>query len=132
MGPDRIGELEHAVVDRFWNFVALVMPSMKAENRMPVEVEAIEAEARESMQINGNGHKHKEQASKCISSGSKSNVRADVQFTGIWTQLLLAYGVHKSLIFFRVPLAGAVTPKVVKTLRSWGWNVGNRKARTAR
>jgi len=23
-----------------------------------------------------------------------------------------------------VPLTAAVTPKVVKTLRSWGWNIG--------
>jgi hypothetical protein len=43
---------------------------------------------------------------------------------GILTQLALAYAVHKSLIFFRVPLAAAILPSVVKTLRRWGWNVG--------
>lgn len=48
---------------------------------------------------------------------------------GIWTQLLLAYGVHKSLIFFRVPLTAAVTPKVVKWLRARGWKIGNPKAK---
>jgi N-terminal acetyltransferase 2 len=36
----------------------------------------------------------------------------------------LAYAIHKSFIFLRVPLTAAVTPKVVKTLRSWGWNIG--------
>jgi Protein of unknown function (DUF1279) len=44
--------------------------------------------------------------------------------TGLWTQLALAYAIHKSFIFIRVPLTAAVTPKVVKTLRSWGWNIG--------
>lgn len=44
--------------------------------------------------------------------------------TGIWTQLALAYAIHKSFIFVRVPLTAAITPKVVKTLRSWGWNIG--------
>ncbi|KFA74167.1 hypothetical protein S40288_06542 [Stachybotrys chartarum IBT 40288] len=42
------------------------------------------------------------------------------------TQLALAYAIHKSLIFFRVPLAAAVTPKVVKVLRGWGWNIGKK------
>ncbi|RMZ76756.1 hypothetical protein DV737_g4669, partial [Chaetothyriales sp. CBS 132003] len=42
----------------------------------------------------------------------------------IWTQLALAYAIHKSFIFLRVPLTAAVTPKVVKTLRGWGWNIG--------
>ena len=42
----------------------------------------------------------------------------------IWTQLALAYAIHKSFIFIRVPLTAAVTPKVVKTLRGWGWNIG--------
>ena len=48
----------------------------------------------------------------------------NLTFLGIWTQVLLAYGVHKSLIFIRVPVTLAITPKIAKTLRSWGWNVG--------
>ncbi|KAI9840998.1 MAG: hypothetical protein M1837_001073 [Sclerophora amabilis] len=45
----------------------------------------------------------------------------------IWTQLALAYAIHKSFIFIRVPLTAAVTPKVVKVLRGWGWDIGKRK-----
>ena len=45
----------------------------------------------------------------------------------IWTQLGLAYAVHKSLIIFRVPLTAAVLPKVVRTLRKWGFDIGKRK-----
>ena len=36
---------------------------------------------------------------------------------------MLAYAIHKSLIFIRVPLTAAITPKVVKTLRQWGWDI---------
>ncbi|TQS33578.1 hypothetical protein Golomagni_06072 [Golovinomyces magnicellulatus] len=43
------------------------------------------------------------------------------------TQLALAYAIHKSFIFLRVPLTAAVTPKVVKVLRGWGWNIGKKK-----
>lgn len=50
---------------------------------------------------------------------------------GLWTQLALAYAVHKSFIFIRVPLTAAILPKVVKTLRSWGWNIGNVGSRKA-
>lgn len=46
---------------------------------------------------------------------------------GIWTQLALAYAIHKSFIFIRVPLTVAATPKVVKVLRSWGWDIGKRR-----
>ena len=46
---------------------------------------------------------------------------------GLGTQLALAYAVHKSFIFIRVPLTAAILPKVVKVLRSWGWNIGKRR-----
>lgn len=48
---------------------------------------------------------------------------------GLGTQLALAYAIHKSFIFVRVPLTAAVTPKVVKTLRAWGWNIGKKVVR---
>jgi len=49
------------------------------------------------------------------------------EIAAIWTQLALAYAIHKSFIFIRVPLTAAVTPKVVKVLRSWGWDIGKRR-----
>jgi len=45
---------------------------------------------------------------------------------GVWTELALAYAIHKSFIFIRVPLTAAVTPKVVKMLRGWGWDIGKK------
>ncbi len=52
-------------------------------------------------------------------------------FAGLATQLALAYAIHKSFIFVRVPLTAAVTPRVVKILRSWGWQIGKRRPRAA-
>lgn len=44
-----------------------------------------------------------------------------------WTELAIAYGIHKSVfIFIRVPLTAAVTPWVVRLLRGWGFQVGNK------
>ncbi|KAF7546938.1 hypothetical protein G7046_g9157 [Stylonectria norvegica] len=43
------------------------------------------------------------------------------------TQLALAYAIHKSFIFIRVPLTAALTPKIVKVLRSWGYNIGKKR-----
>ncbi|KUJ18179.1 uncharacterized protein LY89DRAFT_644138 [Mollisia scopiformis] len=48
------------------------------------------------------------------------------------TQLAIAYAIHKSFIFVRVPLAAAVTPKVVQTLRGWGWDIGKRTTKEAK
>jgi hypothetical protein len=51
---------------------------------------------------------------------------------GLAAQLALAYAIHKSFMFIRVPITAAITPKVVKVLRSWGWNIGKRTTRAAR
>lgn len=52
--------------------------------------------------------------------------------TGLATQLALAYAIHKSFIFIRVPLTAAITPKVVKVLRGWGWDIGKRTTKEAK
>ncbi|PYI10382.1 peptide alpha-N-acetyltransferase Nat2 [Aspergillus sclerotiicarbonarius CBS 121057] len=49
--------------------------------------------------------------------------QANAGEASLWTQLALAYAVHKSLIFIRVPLTAAITPNVVKVLRHWGWDI---------
>jgi hypothetical protein len=51
---------------------------------------------------------------------------------GIWTQLALAYAIHKSFIFIRVPLTVTVTRWVVMVLRGWGWNIGKRRPKEVR
>jgi hypothetical protein len=52
--------------------------------------------------------------------------------TGLATQLALAYAIHKSFIFIRVPLTAAIIPKVVKVLRGWGWDIGKRTTKEAK
>ncbi|KAJ5718101.1 hypothetical protein N7488_003747 [Penicillium malachiteum] len=101
LGVERIGHFEHAVVES----VKGVFPSLfpKKENQTEEgEVGAIvEAE------------------------------KSSLEEASIWTQLALAYAIHKSVfIFVRVPLTAAVTPKVVQTLRRWGWDIGKRKPKT--
>ncbi|KAK4104226.1 hypothetical protein N658DRAFT_557166 [Parathielavia hyrcaniae] len=48
------------------------------------------------------------------------------------TQLALAYAIHKSFIFIRVPLTAAITPKIVRVLRSWGWQIGKKPVKSAK
>jgi hypothetical protein len=57
--------------------------------------------------------------------------RAD-KGVGLATQLALAYAIHKSFIFIRVPLTISITPKVVRVLRGWGWDIGKRTTKEAR
>lgn len=45
--------------------------------------------------------------------------------SGIWTEAVIAYGIHKALfIFIRVPVTVAITPSIVKTLVKRGWKIG--------
>ncbi|AAS53846.1 AFR475Cp [Eremothecium gossypii ATCC 10895] len=43
------------------------------------------------------------------------------------TEFLIAYGIHKSLVFIRVPITAAATPAIVKALQHWGFNIGKLK-----
>ncbi|XHG00505.1 hypothetical protein AWENTII_003951 [Aspergillus wentii] len=54
---------------------------------------------------------------------AQENKKANSEEASLWTQVVLAYAIHKSLIFIRVPITAAITPKVVKILRQWGWDL---------
>ncbi|KAI0471316.1 hypothetical protein F4859DRAFT_515535 [Xylaria cf. heliscus] len=116
VGTERIGELEHWLVSH----IAKLIPD-SIRNRWN-EYRAALKEARqgqsgdgEQVEITGWGVEEAEQ---------RNNTEAS-----LGTQLALAYAIHKSFIFLRVPLTAAVTPKVVKVLRSWGWNIGKRRTK---
>ena len=47
-----------------------------------------------------------------------------------WTEFAIAYGIHKSLIFIRLPITAAITPGIVKILRNWGFKIGSDKLST--
>lgn len=125
LGVDRIGHFEHMVVQTVKDALHTVWPQRETTPSNQGEREALDrqgglAQAEE---------RHQEEASMwspCTCSFLSHRVNL-----GIWTQLALAYAIHKSFIFFRVPLTAAVTPKVVKTLRRWGWNIGKRKPKSS-
>jgi len=110
LGTERIGRYEHAVIEALWSVVHIPFPDFyprkEVEPHMSEEGPA-QVTAREGGEVG-------------------RAVVSKVEAT-IWTTLALAYAVHKSLIFIRVPLTAALTPKVVKTLRGWGWDIGKRK-----
>ncbi|EUC28855.1 hypothetical protein COCCADRAFT_8832 [Bipolaris zeicola 26-R-13] len=114
LGTDRIGHYEHVLKDALWSVVRLAFPNA---GRKPAEAGVDEGVAEAT---DRDGYVEAGRAA-----GHNGGANAS-----IWTQLGLAYLVHKSLIFFRVPLTAAVLPKVVKTLRSWGYNIGTRKPRS--
>ncbi|CCJ28955.1 unnamed protein product [Pneumocystis jirovecii] len=45
----------------------------------------------------------------------------------IWTEIAIAYGIHKLLILVRVPLTAAFTPPLVRILNQRGWFIGKLK-----
>jgi N-terminal acetyltransferase 2 len=73
-----------------------------------------------------------EGASECQPIFTFSQCMPMLTSLGLATQLALAYAIHKSFIFIRVPLTAAITPKVVKVLRSWGWQIGKKMTKQAK
>ncbi|KAF2431925.1 hypothetical protein EJ08DRAFT_659606 [Tothia fuscella] len=123
LGTDRIGRWEHAVIGAFWNVVRIPFPDFVNERQA--------AKAAKPDTVSG---EVVEAAREGVVGWHSEMVQAEEENTGsnasVWTQLALAYAIHKSFIFIRVPLTAAVTPKVVKTLRGWGWDIGKRKPKS--
>ncbi|KAF2759759.1 hypothetical protein EJ05DRAFT_474820 [Pseudovirgaria hyperparasitica] len=127
LGTDRIGHAEHVVIGAFWDVVRLVAPEAGRHQGD----KAVEA-------ITGKGASEGEKRAVAVKEGIFTQEVEDAQKANegsdatLWTQLALAYAIHKSFIFFRVPLTAAVTPKVVKTLRGWGWNIGKKTPKASK
>ncbi|KAL1872171.1 DUF1279 superfamily [Paecilomyces lecythidis] len=113
LGVDRIGHWEHVILETVKSTVKSVSPFGAGEKKEQEDAEAAAV---------------KEATDATIDHGvTEAEKRNAEEGASIWTQLALAYAIHKSFIFLRVPLTAAVTPKVVKTLRRWGWDIGKRK-----
>lgn len=105
LGADRIGRYEHVVVENLKNIVRIPFPGV--------------LETKDTQEATATAEEVKEQDAQ-VQKGEAT----------IWTQLALAFVIHKSFIFARVPLTAALTPKVVKTLRGWGWDIGKRRPKS--
>ncbi|EGX96284.1 hypothetical protein CCM_00940 [Cordyceps militaris CM01] len=116
VGTDTIGKIEHAVVSTVSSFIP---ESIRQKWRgywqsvKKTETDTLgNGDVSETVEMMGWGvEKAQEHHNETASLG---------------TQLALAYAIHKSFIFLRVPLTAALTPKIVKKLRSWGWNIGKK------
>jgi hypothetical protein len=143
LGTERIGRWEHVVIGAFWDVVRIPFPdfvhdrqaaqaSQQASEPVAMSVDSAHAAEREGS-IGWSSSVAQAQADNVGTNASTylcHDLFEDSMILtfplGIWTQLALAYAIHKSFIFIRVPITAAVTPKVVKTLRGWGWDIGKR------
>ncbi|KAI1085205.1 hypothetical protein F5B20DRAFT_575676 [Whalleya microplaca] len=119
VGTERIGEFEHFLVSNIKRLIPQSVQDFWHEYRA-----ALKRAEREQL---GNDEisEHVEMAGWGVEE-AEARHKAEAS---LGTQLALAYAIHKSFIFIRVPLTAAVTPKVVKVLRSWGWNIGKRSTK---
>ncbi|KAI0108218.1 hypothetical protein F4814DRAFT_451499 [Daldinia grandis] len=119
VGTDRIGAIEDWVVSNVSKLIPQSIRTKWREYRQALKEAEKEnlgdTEISEDVEMAGWGVEEAEKRHKAEAS--------------LGTQLALAYAVHKSFIFLRVPLTAAITPKVVKVLRSWGWKIGKRPSK---
>jgi len=123
LGTERIGRWERAIVDGFWSIASIPFPNLRPQPE-PAGVEPGNTAELEAADREGPLGRHAWDHGVAAAQAANESEEAS-----IWTQLALAYAVHKSFIFIRVPLTAAVLPSVVRTLRAWGWNVGSRAAK---
>ncbi|CAJ2503198.1 Uu.00g105920.m01.CDS01 [Anthostomella pinea] len=119
VGTDRIGQFEHWIVSNAKKLIPDSVQDKWHEYRDALK----QAEVKEFG--NDDISEHVEMAGWGVQEAEERNKTE----ASLGTQLALAYAIHKSFIFIRVPLTAAITPKVVKVLRSWGWDIGKRRAK---
>ncbi|OBT43888.1 hypothetical protein VE00_05344 [Pseudogymnoascus sp. WSF 3629] len=119
LGTDRVGRWEHAVVSR----VAPLIPVIVKEKWYAFK------EWMHSAEETITGKDDVSDAVDMAGWGVEEAQREVKKEASLGTQLALAYAIHKSFIFLRVPATVALTPKVVKVLRGWGWNIGKRSTK---
>ncbi|KAJ4294088.1 DUF1279 super [Kalmusia sp. IMI 367209] len=117
IGAERVAYAEHVVLGGAKDLIGRFFPTLFENAEQEVEVEASEADKHVPDNEGGNPSEYRRTSFVHVSDGD---------ILAIWTQLGLAFVIHKSFIFIRVPLTAAITPKVVKTLRGWGYNIGKR------
>ncbi|KAF4631937.1 hypothetical protein G7Y89_g6195 [Cudoniella acicularis] len=122
LGTERIGEWEHLLVS---NIKRLIPESVKQTWH---DWRSSMKQAEREVTVGGQINDKVEMAGWGVEEADARNKMN----ASLATQLALAYAIHKSFIFVRVPLTAAVTPKVVKVLRGWGWDIGKRTTKEAR
>ncbi|KAK3953925.1 hypothetical protein QBC32DRAFT_337523 [Pseudoneurospora amorphoporcata] len=115
VGTEKIAHFEHIVVSWFEKAIPQSVQDFWRKYRTTLKDNKRERTGEESEETAGWGVEAAEERSKQAGAS-------------LATQLALAYAIHKSFIFVRVPLTAAILPKVVKVLRSWGYQIGTKKA----
>ncbi|KAL8775678.1 MAG: hypothetical protein Q9209_000174 [Squamulea sp. 1 TL-2023] len=125
VGTERIAHWESVIIEGAKNIIGYIYPFDSGQRSQSVEVTGVGAKVEGFGNVNANtnqvavpGYDHG------VDEAEERNKSEDAS---LWTQIALAYAIHKSFIFVRVPLTAAVTPKVVKVLRGWGWDIGKRR-----
>lgn len=114
LGTETIGHWEHVIVSNVKSF----LPWFSSDPPQGASTDAVNQQAHQRILEEGQTYTVEDHGYK---EALRANTGSDAS---IWTQLALAYAIHKSFIFIRIPLTAAVLPKVVKTLRGWGYNIG--------
>ncbi|KAK5987133.1 hypothetical protein PT974_11251 [Cladobotryum mycophilum] len=119
VGTDRIGQFEQFIVSK----VGAIIPETVRDKISQYWHSLKNSEAQQL------GDSQITDKAEMVGWGVEQAQERNKEEASLATQLALAYAIHKSFIFLRVPLTAAVTPKVVKVLRSWGWNIGKKTTR---
>ncbi|KAK5661407.1 hypothetical protein OQA88_11306 [Cercophora sp. LCS_1] len=120
VGTEKISEVEHVVVSNVSKFIPERVKQMWNEFRHGGS-KTEKGEVADGVPAEG---------AEAVGWGVReADARTAQEGASLATQLALAYAIHKSFIFVRVPLTAAILPKVVRVLRSWGWEIGKRKSR---
>lgn len=101
-GADRVKKVEDWFTETFGNWIVL----RKGSDTNTPKTENTENDT-DKYAVNGNGNRLGKTPS-------------------LASTFVIAYGIHKLLVPFRLGVTAAITPSIVKKLRRMGWNIGGK------
>ncbi|QSZ32990.1 hypothetical protein DSL72_002574 [Monilinia vaccinii-corymbosi] len=122
LGTDKIGEWEHIITSNIKKLIPESVQNSWREWRTAIQ----------KAEVDMTGSDRISDGVEMAGWGVEEAEARNKKDASLGTQLALAYAIHKSFIFVRVPLTAAITPKVVRTLRGWGWDIGKRTTKEAK
>ncbi|AET37647.1 Nat2p Ecym_1419 [Eremothecium cymbalariae DBVPG len=85
-----------------------------------------EQQLREELELEMN----QREIDKLNDSKKDQSILERVKNSNVLAEFVIAYGIHKSLAFIRIPITAAITPGLVRLLQSWGFNLGKMNKRS--
>ncbi|KAH3664361.1 hypothetical protein WICMUC_005746 [Wickerhamomyces mucosus] len=117
VGVDKVKEFQSNIWNDFKKFIGYQVDESK-------DNESKDNESKDNVIVNDNDIVNDNNANN---TNNDKSIWLKIWESELFTEAIVAYALHKSLIFIRLPITAAITPSIVGKLKKLGFNIGKQK-----